>query len=48
MTLKPVSPLVIPTSSVLPRSGDMGVRDELKGTTWAGEVITEGEKKTAK
>jgi len=28
--------------------GDMVVRDELKGTTWAGEVITEGEKKTAK
>jgi len=30
MTLKPVSPSVIPTPSELPRAGDMGIRDQLK------------------
>ena len=36
---KPVSPLVIPTSSHSPLMGDMGVRDEQKGGTgvdWSG------------
>ena len=30
MSQKPVSSLVIPTSSDLPRAGDMGIRDQLK------------------
>ena len=37
LTKKPVSPFVIPTSSDLSLSGDIGVRDQLKGT-WAGET----------
>ena len=32
-----MSPLVIPTSPNIPRSGDMGQGDELKGGTWPGE-----------
>ena len=33
MTLKPVSPLVIPMSPNLPLMGDMGEKDNLKGGT---------------